>query len=219
MSDSDSPSTGAPGVLPLKGEGMSGFDRSISISSTRLDKDQIQVRGELIDTRQDYEDPEKTILVHNIVARINFKISDNTITAAEFGLPKMAFEGICEHLPTSAEELIGLDIFKGLSFKMRALYGGPRSCFHLSSLLQAMLPAFTQARAWNNDFKELDEKLPPNLVPKAMDRMLKSVKNSCHAWAETTGGINKDFAVQKYDPMLERISPRLLGRWKQDNND
>ena len=126
---------------------------------------------------------------------------------------------MCEKLPTSADELVGLNIFKGLSFKIRALYSGPRSCFHLSSVLQAMLPSFSQARCWNNDFKEMDEKLPSNLVPQAMDTMYKSVKNSCHAWSAKGGGITKDFEAGNYSPMLERTSPRLLGRWKQDNNE
>jgi len=217
MNNPESLTTGAAHVLPLADD--SGYDRTIKISSIRIDPDHIQVRGELIDTRQDFENPLETILVHNIVARISFRLSDNIITAAEFGLPKMAFEGMCEKLPTSADELIGRNIFKGLSFKIRALYSGPRSCFHLSSLLQAMLPSFSQARCWNNDFKEMDEKLPANLVPKAMDTMHKSVKNSCHAWQESEGGISKDFEAGNYAPMLERTAPRLLGRWTQDEND
>ena len=217
MSEPHSSPFGAAHVLPLDND--SGFNRSISISSTRINANLIQVRGELIDTRQDFEDPKKTILVHNIVARITFQLSDNIITAAEFGLPKMAFEGMCEKLPTSADELVGLNIFKGLSFKIRALYSGPRSCFHLSSLLQAMLPACSQARCWNNDFKEMDEKLPANLVPQAMDTMYKSVKNSCHAWSAKGGGITKDFDAGNYGPMLERTSPRLLGRWKQEDSE
>jgi len=205
---------GAPSVLPLDND--SGFDRSIKISSTRIDTEFIQVRGELLDTRQDFENEEESILVHNIVAKITFRASDNIITAAEFGLPRMAFEGVCEHLPVSAEELIGLNVFKGLSFKLRALYSGPRSCFHLSSLLQAMIPSFAQCRSWNNEFRDMDQLLPANGVPLAMDALQKASNNSCHAWAKNTGAITKDFSADNYGPMLERMAPRLLGRWKQD---
>ena len=60
MSEPHSSPFGAAHVLPLDND--SGFNRSISISSTRINANLIQVRGELIDTRQDFEDPKKTIL-------------------------------------------------------------------------------------------------------------------------------------------------------------
>ena len=55
-------------VLPLGDE--HGFSRDISITSCRLDQDHIQVRGQLTDTRSDFEDPDKTVVVHCLVARI-----------------------------------------------------------------------------------------------------------------------------------------------------
>lgn len=207
----------AKDVLPLQES--NGFTRDISIDSCALDSDHFQVRGQLTDTRSDYEDPCKDIVVHCIVARISVRIADNTISNAEFGLPKMAFKGMCEKLPTGAEALIGVDITKGFSFKLRELYSGKRSCFHLSSLLQAMVPALMQCRSWNFDFKAMDETLPADKVPLAMQTMLRNVKNSCHAWEENEGGISKDFANGNYDPMLGRMAPRLLGRWQQSQQE
>jgi len=204
-------------ALPL--DDTSGFDRSINITTCRPDKDHIQVRGELIDTRQDFVNPEQTRLVHHVVARITFRLSDHIITDAQFSMPKMAFKGICEKLPASAGKLIGLDAFKNMSYKLKTLFGGRRSCFHIHSLLQAMLPAFQQARSWNNDFKEMDEKLPAQEVPGAMDQLLTAVKNSCHAWDLESGAVPQSFQEGQYGLMLERTTPRLLGRWKQQNND
>lgn len=196
-----------------------GFSRDIKIDSCSIDKDHYQVRGQLTDTRVDFDDPTKHHIVHCIVALITIRVSDNTITDAQFGLPKMAFSDLCEHLPKGAEELIGTDITKGLSFKLKELYAGKRSCFHLSSLLQAMVPALTQCRSWNVDFKRMDASLPADKVPVAMNVMLKNVKNSCHAWEEKNGGISVDFRNGNYDRMLDRMAPKLLGRWKQSNKE
>ncbi len=200
-------------TLPLESD--NGFTRDIKIDSCALDEEHFQVRGQLTDTRMDYEDPCKQIVVHCIVARITVSTQTNLITNAEFGLPKMAFKGMCEKLPNGADLLVGVDITRGFSFKLRELYGGKRSCFHLSSLLQAMVPALMQCRSWNFDFKMMDAGLPADKVPYAMNAMLKSVKNSCHAWEQHQGGITRDFADGNYEPMLGRMAPRLLGRWKQ----
>ncbi len=204
-------------VLPLTED--QGFSRDISITSCRLNESHIQVRGQLTDTRRDFEDHQKQIVVHCLVVRMTVNLESNTITKAEFGLPKMAFSNLCEHLPAGPEHLEGLNIFKGLSFKIRELYSGKRSCFHLSSLLLAMVPALTQCRSWNADFKDMDEKLPASAVPKAMHIMQKNVKNSCHAWEETSGKICSDFRNGHYERMLERMAPRLLGRWQQHETE
>lgn len=204
-------------TLPLQCS--KGFSRDISIDSCALDEHHFQVRGQLTDTRTDYEEPGKVIVVHCLVARLTVNTKTNCITQAEFGLTKMAFKGMCEKLPNGAELLQGVDITKGFSFKLRELYGGRRSCFHLSSLLQAMVPALMQCRSWNFEFKQMDEALPTERVPGAMDAMLRSVKNSCHAWDEKHGGITQDFAAGNYTPMLGRMAPRLLGRWQQPQVD
>ena len=203
----------AEGILPLKLP--AGFKRDVSIDSCQLDADHYQVRGQLSDIRTDFLDVSKQYVVHCLVARITVNIRSNKIVEAEFSMPKMAFTGMCEQLPHGADLLVDLDITKGFSYKLRELYGGKRSCFHLSSLLQAMVPALTQCRAWNIDFKVLDNDLPPEKVPKAMNAMLKNVKNTCHAWEEGRGGIPTDFKEGHYDRMLDRVAPRLLGRWRQ----
>ncbi|MCG8670270.1 MAG: DUF2889 domain-containing protein [Pseudomonadales bacterium] len=207
----------AKDILPLKNP--AGFNRDINIESCAIDAEHFQIRGQLTDTRNDYQDPTKQFIVHCLVVSITVSIKTNTITEAQFGLPKMAFENMCEKLPAGAELLIGVDVFKGFSFKLRELYGGKRSCFHLSSLLQAMVPAITQCRSWNFDFKRMDAALPVDKVPLAMDTMLSNVKNSCHAWEENNGGITNDFKEGKYERMLDRMAPQLLGRWKQDKTN
>ena len=200
-------------ILPL--EQPSGFNRAIQISSCLLNENHIQVRGQLSDHRHDFESPEDAISVHDLVVRLTVRLSDNVITKAEFGLPLMAFENMCEKLPYGPEKLEGLSVFAGLSGKIRQYYGGKRSCFHLSSLLLAMVPSLTQCRSWNSDFKRADELLQADQVDGVMDAMLASAKNSCHAWEESEGGIPQDFRNKDYEKMLDRMAPRLLGRWRQ----
>ena len=204
----------AQNVLPL--EAPDGFSRDIKIDSCVLDEKHFQVRGQLTDTRTDYVDPCKRIVVHCMVARLTVNTETNLITAAEFGLPKMAFKGKCEKMPAGAELLIGLDTSKGLSFRIRELFGGKRSCFHVCSLLLSMLPAFAQCKAWNLEFKPMDESMEPSEIPDAMAKMQQGFKNSCHAWVEDEGAICVDFENGRYEAMLDRIAPRLLGRWKPE---
>lgn len=202
-----------PTILPL--DKPEGFDRKIQITSCLLDTEHLQIRGQLTDTRQNFEDAEEPIPVHDIVVRLTVRLADNIITKAEFGLPLMAFENMCEKLPYGPEKLEGISMFKGFSAKVREYYGGKKSCFHLASLLQAMAPAMSQCRSWNSDFKFADERLPGDQVEVLMDGMLASAKNSCHAWEEENGGITVDFKHKAYERMLNRATPRLLGRWKQ----
>ncbi len=204
-------------VLPLGAE--PGFRRDIKIESCRLDEEHIQVRGQLTDTRADYEDASKALQVHCMVARLTIRLSDNVITDAQFGLPKMAFQAMCEKLPTGADALIGVNARDGFSAKLRSIFGSTKSCFHLSSLMQAMVPVMPQCRLWNTEFKYIDEKLPPEAVPRAMAKMQSRVIDSCHAWAAEEGGITADFKNGNYEPMLDRVSPRLLKRWRQHSQD
>ena len=44
--------------------------------------------------------------------------------------------------------------------------------------------------------------------------MLAGAINSCHVWEEDQGQISTDFRNGAYEPMLNRIAPRLLSRWQ-----
>lgn len=200
--------------LPLDND--VGFNRSIDISSCRLDEQHIQIRGQLTDTHPHYEQAHagETVVVHCIVVRLVVNASNGKVTDADFALPKMAFSGRCEHIPYGPELLVGLSTRTGFAEEIRKLYGESRSCFHIASLLQAMIPALPQCQTWNTTFKDLDQSLPAQMVPRALTRFQRSVKNSCHAWDEKDGFIVQDLKEGHYEEVLECLTPNLLARWK-----
>jgi len=204
-------------ILPLSHP--AACSRDIKLESSMLDDEHVQVRGQLTDTRVDFEDAAIEHVVHCIVINLTINLSARVITAAEFGLPKMAIADMCEKLPRSADALVGMSLGRGLSSRLKELYGGVCSCFHLSSLLQAMVPYLPQVYAWSKSFRFLDEDLPPEAVPMAMDKIGQTSLNSCHAWATDNGGIIVDFNNNNYAPMLQRIAPRLRQRWEKQERE
>lgn len=201
-------------ALPLQGE--SGFSRRIFIDSCRLDEELLQVRGELVDNRADYQHSEQEIAVHGMVVRLTINANTRVIVRSEMALPQMAFEGICaEKMPAKAEELEGTPIGKAYTQKVAEVFGATRGCMHLMTLYRALGVAMNQVTCWNHSFPFLDENCSPENVPSAMSVIEASVLNSCHAWQEGTGGVCQDFENGVYGPMLERCTPKLLGKWKQ----
>lgn len=201
-------------ALPLAGD--SGFSRRIFIDSCKLDADHIQVRGELVDNRADYQDTAQEIPVHGMVVRLSFNVNTRIIIKSEMLLPQMAFKDICfEQMPAKAEELEGSLTGKAFSQKVAEVFGTTRGCMHLMTLYRAIGVAMNQISSWNHSFQFLDADLPVENVENAMSVIHASVINSCHAWQAETGGVSRDFAKGEYGPMLERCTPKLLGRWKQ----
>lgn len=200
-------------VLPLANE-TSGYSRHVTVTSCRLNDTQLQVRGELVDSRADYYEPATEVPVHGIVVRLTIDIDGLVISAADIELPKLAFDQVCRRVPHSGVAMVGLSIKKNFLQKVEEIYGGDRSCFHIYSLLSAMAPTFMQVRHWNDSFPAMDRHMAPEAVPAAMLIMRNSVKDSCFAW-RSDGEVVGDIDQEKYDPLLKRISPNLLARWKE----
>jgi hypothetical protein len=201
-------------ALPLQGE--SGFSRRIFIDSCKLDDEHLQIRGELVDNRADFEQIEKEIAVHGMVVRLTLNANTRKIVKSEMALPQMAFPGICmEQMPAKAEELEDTQIGKAYTQKVAEVFGATRGCMHLMTLYRAIGVAMNQVTCWNHSFPFLDSDCPAESVGNAMSAIEASVLNSCHAWQQDTGGVCRDFATETYEPMLERCAPNLLGRWKQ----
>jgi len=198
-------------VLPLKNPPAS--KREIQIETCLVDSDHAQIRGQITDTRIDFEDASQEHVVHCMVLSLIVDINKRVITDAQFSLPKMAVKNLCEHLPRDASDLVGLAVGSGFSVKIKELYEGVGSCFHLYTLLQAIVPYLPQVYSWNKNFRSFDEELPLEAVPVAMNTMERYARNTCHAWSSDGGGINKDFKNNNYGPILKSIAPRLSQRW------
>ena len=198
-------------ILPLKNP--SASKRNIKIETCLIDDVHAQIRGQITDTRRDFEHPDKEHVVHCMVLSLVVDINQRIITDAQFALPKMAVKNLCEHLPRDASDLIGVPVGNGFSVKIKELYEGVGSCFHLYTLLQSIVPYLPQVYSWNKNFRSFDEELPLEAVPVAMSTMERYARNSCHAWSAEGGGINKDFKKHNYGPILKSIAPRLSARW------
>ena len=199
-------------LLPLDSPPVSV--RNIEVQTAPIDNQYAQIRAVLTDTRVDFEDPKKVHVVHCMVIKLTVDLEKRIISAAEFATPRVAINNVCEKLPRSADDLVGLALGQGFSAKIKELYEGTNSCFHLYSLLQAIVPYLPQVYSWNKDFRFFDEGLPTASIPTAMRTMAKYARNSCHAWKAKTGAINVDFNTEHYGPILERVAPRAAERWE-----
>jgi len=200
-------------LLPLTNP--SASQRNIKVETGPLDNQHGQIRAVLTDTRVDFENSELEHVVHCMVINLTVHLEKRIITAAEFATPRMAVDNVCDKLPRAADDLVGMALGQGFSAKIKELYEGTNSCFHLYTLLQSIVPYLPQVYSWNKDFRYFDNGLPTKGIPIAMRTMAKYARNTCHAWAAKTGGINEDFKAENYGPILERISPRAAQRWNE----
>jgi len=209
------PPTRHPDLLPLARD--LGYSRHVRIGSCRLDEAHVQIRGELVDDRADFQVPQRTVSVHALVVRITVRLADRVITEAEAAYPKLAFAGVCDQPPTGPEALLGLVVDQGLTRAIKERFSGVCSCYHLSSLLQAMVPALTQCFVWNDTFPKLDAEGTRESVPNAMADMARSIRNTCHAWKDG-GFIQTEIAEGRPEPVLQRVAPGLLRRLQQEES-
>jgi hypothetical protein len=118
--------------------------------------------------------------------------------------------------------LVGLSIARGFNRKVRELFGGPRGCAHVTTLLQAMAPAVMQS-VWSVEVRgNRVEGLPAGGNSKrGIDNPgFATNLNTCHVWSEDGDHVA---AIRAGEPLLIPlpISKRLkkLGRGDDDWRD
>ncbi len=99
----------------------------------------------------------------------------------------------CPAIAVHYQKLIGLNIARGFTRKVRELFGGPRGCAHTTALIQAMAPAVLQA-IWSMSL--LDDESSPSTgdtdqtggtradTEAAHQARLAGNVNTCHVWDE-----------------------------------
>jgi len=148
------------------------------------DGDHLKVVGSVRDVKPPgvyiADDPEP-LEVHHMTVVLTVAIADLSITDAQVEFrthPNAACPSIVEHYG----QLIGLQIARGFSSKVRELFGGPRACTHTTALLQAMAPVVIQA-TWSLRMDARQAGVNPSAVavdPASFELNL----NTCHVWAE-----------------------------------
>lgn len=85
------------------------------------------------------------------------------------------------------QELVGTSIARGFGNRVKALFGGPRSCTHFVALLNAMAPVAMQARwsffhAVSNDSMSIMT-ADPEKRQESMRSGHEANRDTCHVWA------------------------------------
>ncbi len=85
------------------------------------------------------------------------------------------------------QELVGTSIARGFGNRVKALFGGPRSCTHFVALLNAMAPVAMQARwsffhAVSNDSMSIMT-ADPEKRQESMRAGHETNRDTCHVWA------------------------------------
>lgn len=89
----------------------------------------------------------------------------------------------CADVLPDYRKLVGLSVVRGFSHQVKALFGGPRACTHITILLQAMAPAAIQS-LWAMN-RPAPGETPVALTPEDQRRLhFERNRNTCHVWAE-----------------------------------
>ena len=104
-------------------------------------------------------------------------------------------------------KLVGLNIARGFTHKVRELFGGPRGCTHTTALLQAMAPVAVQC-IWSmqaTKMKRDAETAAPPVSPEERKRAMSINLNTCHVWAEDGENMQLINEGKPLDPPLQIV--------------
>ncbi len=124
------------------------------------------------------------LTIHDMRVVLDISIENLSIVKADvaFGVyPNTACPSIIDHY----DKLVGLNVARGFSRKVRELFGGPRGCTHTTALLQAMAPVVVQS-LWSMELSHRRESGKPvsGRTPDQMKATIERNVNTCHVWDE-----------------------------------
>ncbi|MEE9417370.1 MAG: DUF2889 domain-containing protein [Acidimicrobiales bacterium] len=188
------------------------------------DEAHLVVRGVLRDTKPPgmyvADDPD-SLDIHEMHVELLVGIANLEILEATATMQTHPNE-TCPSINDDYTALVGLSIARGFNRKVRELFGGPRGCAHVTTLLQAMAPAVMQS-LWSVEVRRNRvEGLPAGRSSKRGDDHpgFATNLNTCHVWSEDGDHVA---AIRAGAPILIPlpISNRLkkLGRGGDDWRD
>lgn len=163
---------------------MALFERTYNISLARPDDNSISIYVQLLDS------------LHDLRLNILLGVQPLAITGAHLEVVKIP-RPQCEGIKELASNLVGLEIGKGLSKKLRQLLGGPSGCSNLLNMALISLPL-----AANAQYMHDPNKTGYIMTPEEYNRMREQVmRGHCLGWPdddeagveekERTGGIKE----------------------------
>jgi len=177
----------------------------------RVNETEMLVRGAISDVKPPglyvHDDPEE-LEIHQMQVELTV-----TLPQLEIIDVRTVFEthphSSCPKIIDHYNKLIGLNIARGFTHKVRELFGGPRGCTHITALLQALAPAVVQA-TWSMAVRQRRESgLAPGAVDKSRENMHKENINTCHVWAEDGEHIQEFRDGKTPEPPLQ-VTERLI---------
>jgi hypothetical protein len=140
------------------------------------------VVGHLTDSRPWAEDGSAVATVHDMELRVRVRTSDLTITGATaemFTFPHTE----CPTIEAAFAGLVGLNVARGYTRAVQALFGGPRGCTHLEHLARSLGPAVIQS-VTSRRALSVSQGESADLLSGAGGTGSPWARNSCHIWAE-----------------------------------
>ena len=172
-------------TVPHPGEGAVPLHhRAIDYRAWAVEDDLLVV-GRLTDSRPWAEDTSAVATVHDLELRVRVRTADLTITGATAEMHRFPHTE-CPTIEAAFAGLVGLNVARGYTREVQALFGGPRGCTHLEHLARSLGPVVIQSvtsrRALSVSRGESDD-----LLAGAGGTGSPWARDSCHIWAE--GGV------------------------------
>jgi Protein of unknown function (DUF2889) len=126
------------------------------------------------------------LILHDMRIELVVSATTFTITTVETSMLTHP-QDFCPVILPIFQQLVGVSIARGFGNKVKELFGGPRSCTHFVSLLNAMAPVIMQARwAFFSDTNAAAlEALADDPAARAemRSRGHEMNRDTCHVWA------------------------------------
>jgi hypothetical protein len=192
-------------------------ERAYVVRSYRRGTEGVLIRGAVRDQKPGglyIEGDEQALTVHHMIVDIELSIPSMEITSARAVMEVHPTEH-CPRIEDHYRELVGLNISRGFTHKVRELFGGPRGCSHTTALLQAMAPIAKQSTL---GFRMLNAREAGEDFFANWDREAHIIGNlnTCHVWAEGSEHIAAARATEIGVPVFITRRLRQLGRDPQD---
>ncbi len=180
------------------------------------------VRGAISDMKPPglyvVDDPEE-LEIHQMQVEMKVSLPKLEIVDVSVGFETHPHSG-CPQILDHYESLVGLNIARGFTHKVRELFGGPRGCTHITALLQAMAPAVVQSTWSMAVIKRRKQGGTSGSLDYNRSAMFKSNINTCHVWREDGQHVAEISEGKKSEPPLQ-VTERLiqLGRKPEEWGD
>lgn len=192
--------------------------RNYEVRSFLKDENTVIIRGAVMDRKPGglyVPDDVEPLVMHHMIVDLTVVYPQMEIVDAA-----VVFEAhphtTCTAIVDHYQKLIGLNIARGFTHKIRELFGGPRACTHTTALIQAMAPVAMQT-IWSMQAvkaKQSGATISEMVTPEERKRSLAMNLNTCHVWAEDGPNMTLINAGEELPPPLQ-----IIRRFKELGKD